>query len=199
MEKDYQNFVDRMGSFEMDLSLEDIGEDEDIQHHGVKGMRWGVRRPVGSNGLVIKSAKSVGREVGNVRKLSKLEDKSDEQIRSEVNRIRNENELRRLSSGMPTKSKREIKKVYKDRANLTDDELKVKIDRLRLEDSLRREVKNSILPPKRKQLANSQIKKLADMGAKAIEKRGETMRQTPGEITAGIILKQVASSKNLIK
>lgn len=48
MEKDYEEFVKRMGSFEMELELEPEKElkhsvHEILEHHGVKGMKWGVR------------------------------------------------------------------------------------------------------------------------------------------------------------
>ena len=43
MDDDYINFVKRMGSFEESLDgfLDDRGDDE-LKHHGVKGMKWGV-------------------------------------------------------------------------------------------------------------------------------------------------------------
>ena len=52
MEKDYENFVQRMGSFEMDLDdmfsdnevLKHYAQDKFLVHHGVKGMKWGVRK-----------------------------------------------------------------------------------------------------------------------------------------------------------
>lgn len=45
MNKDYKNFVERMGSFENELSI--VNE---IKHYGILGMRWGRRRgPSSSN------------------------------------------------------------------------------------------------------------------------------------------------------
>lgn len=38
--KDYENFVKRMGSFEMELPEH---KDEELAHYGVLGMRWGRR------------------------------------------------------------------------------------------------------------------------------------------------------------
>ena len=47
---DYDEFAKRMGSFDMELSLDDIGEDipkpKELKHYGVKGMKWGVRKSV---------------------------------------------------------------------------------------------------------------------------------------------------------
>lgn len=43
MEKDYDEFVQRMGSFDMVLG-EDQEVQEELKHFGVKGMKWGVRR-----------------------------------------------------------------------------------------------------------------------------------------------------------
>ena len=40
MDKDYLNFLERMGSFGMELG----DQSDEIEHHGVKGQRWGVRK-----------------------------------------------------------------------------------------------------------------------------------------------------------
>ena len=41
--KDYENFVARMGSFDMDLTTPETDQDV-LNHFGVKGMKWGVRK-----------------------------------------------------------------------------------------------------------------------------------------------------------
>ena len=44
--KDYENFLERMDSVDwtIDESMLDNDVEEVIEHHGVKGMKWGVRR-----------------------------------------------------------------------------------------------------------------------------------------------------------
>ena len=44
--------------------------EEAIEHYGIKGMKWGVRRPVGSDGLIKKTsnaAKSVGDRAKDIK------------------------------------------------------------------------------------------------------------------------------------
>lgn len=44
-DKDYENFIARMGSFNDTLDLED--KDESLQHYGIPGMKWGKRKAAG--------------------------------------------------------------------------------------------------------------------------------------------------------
>ena len=62
--------------------------DRVLSHHGVKGMRWGVRR----------SRKQLARSAG-AQKRKSVKDLSDEELRKAVNRMNMEQQYTRLSSG----------------------------------------------------------------------------------------------------
>lgn len=59
--------------------------DEYLEHYGIKGMKWGVRRPVGKNGRVKKSA------------LPKASELSDQELREAVNRMNLEKQYNALA------------------------------------------------------------------------------------------------------
>lgn len=121
MDKDYQNFVDRMGSFEDDL---DITEDhlgiyhsnnkkivtrnrsaltntnDEVKHFGIKGMKWGRHKAVNAN-TIGKSAKlgqdiaSLGQTVNrtgfNKKTLKEAKRLSDDDLKQLTNRLNLEN------------------------------------------------------------------------------------------------------------
>ena len=61
--KDYENFVARMGSFDMELTPTETDQDL-LNHYGVKGMKWGVRknRPEGVSRRTNRQAKKDAEE-----------------------------------------------------------------------------------------------------------------------------------------
>ena len=58
--KDYENFVARMGSFDMELTPTETDQDL-LNHYGVKGMKWGGGDYIRQNGS--KAVSKVGTEI----------------------------------------------------------------------------------------------------------------------------------------
>lgn len=186
----------------------------ELEHYGIKGMRWGVRRTPPPGGTITDKLKgrakakaqssktvakknktgnlaSVKREVSNAKKLKDLKGKTNEQLRGEADRVRNENNLRRLAKNSE----------YRKRANLSDGELKSRVERLQLEQNLKQEVKNSILPKERKKQVNSLISSAADMTMKSFTNTNGDFSPT-GNPTADILLREslkYAKSNNVVK
>lgn len=145
---DYKEFVKRMGSFDMELSLEDIGEeagqneDKPLKHYGIKGMKWGVRRPKGTNGRVVKkpnALKRAGERVKDEYKSMQREAKWSKEpvttydetvLKSKLERISAENKLKSYGT----------RKEYIRRANVSDEDLKKRVSRLELEHRFKTEV-----------------------------------------------------------
>lgn len=126
-----------------------MGQYEIIQHHGVKGMRWGVRKvynnfktKMSNKRIKIEKGgnnkKNTDKEIiksskGSVRKIKRM---TDDEIRQKIERLNIENNLKRLSSNLRD---RQSRKIYKQRKLYTNDELTKLNNRLQLEDTLRQQ------------------------------------------------------------
>lgn len=99
---------------------EEVGEDHILQHYGIKGMQWGVRRPRGSDGRVKGSGKKG--ESADRQKLNKTQKKAkksgvgsltNNEIQQATNRINLE---MKYSSLNPSKGRQVLSSVAKGTA-----------------------------------------------------------------------------------
>lgn len=115
--------------------------DDVLQHFGVKGMRWGVRKSTSGGarkpGIVKRGKERIKDEIGSMKReksWTKIEKRlnslSDTELTAVGDRLRNENSLKRLSS----------RKEYLKRASVPDDVLKKRVARLQLEANFGKQV-----------------------------------------------------------
>lgn len=118
---------------------------ESLQHSGVKGMRWGVRKqPKASSGKVTIKERlgSLKRERQWKKVLVEIDNLSNEEITSVTKRVSLENNLKRLSKQSPAASKKD-RQDYIKRADMDDEELSRKVTRLRAKDALTRSISDA--------------------------------------------------------
>lgn len=141
---------------------------DELQHHGIKGMRWGVRRKRTSSPKPKRvSKRQKKKEALEVLEASK---KRSKQWRSDFNK----------------------------RAQLSDAELKKRVDRLRLENEFDRLSKEAIkdIPKKKKGL--EQIKKLSNMKIpKFVKDDDDNLSLSNGTTTIGDIVADQALKQAL--
>ena len=90
-----------------------------LYHHGVKGMKWGIRRtPAQLGHITRKSTKKKRSVVTSTKKKTKsISEMTDEEIRQRINRLSLENDLRRLQPRQQTSRGRAfVNTIAKDMA-----------------------------------------------------------------------------------
>ncbi len=131
--------------------------DEFLQHHGVKGMKWGVRRnsnrPGGADGKPdakdVKGRNKIGKHLDSWKRerdwskaLKNLDKMSTKDINSLSKRIQLENDLKRLSKAKGVGSSKD-KQDYLNRAKMSEQELSRKVVRLRAKENLSRNIREA--------------------------------------------------------
>lgn len=98
MDRDYKNFVDRMGSSEEVIDLTPI--ESELKHYGVLGMKWGHRKGVNAStvGAAARTGQSVaalGQTVNrtgtNTKALKTAKKLSDKELKDLASRLELEN------------------------------------------------------------------------------------------------------------
>ena len=144
-----------------------------LQHVGVKGMKWGVRKSRKSKdrasettpkpkSTLRKYVDSNRRELGMRKMLKDVDTLPDAEVVRRVNRVRNENDFRRAidnTAFVNNKRRKQLREEYFNRENMSDSELQERVRRLNLEDNLRREVVRASKP--QREAANKLIKSVS--------------------------------------
>lgn len=102
-----------------------------LQHHGIKGMKWGVRRnpeqlqrmqkQIDTASGIVKEAKNIDSSVSNIRSTGKKTDLSkmtDKELQEKVNRMNLERQFSQLSSGKVSKGEQYVKNTLEVAGNV---------------------------------------------------------------------------------
>lgn len=106
-------------------------ENNTLQHHGIKGMKWGVRRTpeqlsrmkgrIDTTSGIVKEAKNINDSVSNIRsttsKKPDLSKMTDQELRDRVNRMNLEQQFSQLSSRKISKGEQYVKNTLEIAGN----------------------------------------------------------------------------------
>lgn len=149
----------------------------ELEHSGVKGQKWGVRRRTAAGIRAVKGevklrGQSVARENSWAKKdISKM---STKELQRNANRARLENELKRHARGT---GRREVKRDYLNRKDLTTEDLQSKVRRLNLEREFNKQAS---------QATRSQIKMAQDI------MKSMASDPTPTGVATGVLAGQLS-------
>ena len=141
--------------------------EEYLEHFGVKGMKWGVRKSDSSNrvkktkkpNIVGESVKSIKRESDWAKKSKNARSLSDAELKRAVERLKNENAIKRNThnkmSTLTDRANKENRKIYRERAKYSDEDIKKIAKRINLEAEFRKQA--SVAAPWKRKLAKEAI------------------------------------------
>lgn len=95
-DKDYADFVARMGSFDDVINVDDDDE-EDLKHYGILGMKWGVRKGKASGAAPVKE-----------RRMSNAE------LKARIKRLQLESQYETLVTANTKTTREKVERVVKD-------------------------------------------------------------------------------------
>ena len=183
------------------MELEEL-LDTQLQHFGVKGMKWGVRKSRTSKdrasettpkpkSTLRKYVDSNRRELGMNKMLKDVDTLPDAEVVRRVNRVRNENDFRRAidnAASVDRKRSKQLREEYFNREKLSDAELQERVRRLNLEDNLRREVVRASKP--QREAANKLIKSVSTQAIGMYTDPTTKIFTATGNVAADMVIKE---------
>ncbi len=86
----------------------------ELWHHGIKGQKWRVRRFQNKDGSYTEAGKRRADREGKRNDVKNRGTLSDAQLRSKINRLKMEKELRELTDQEVNSGRRQVQKILKD-------------------------------------------------------------------------------------
>ena len=85
----------------------------ELKHHGILGMKWGVRRYQNADGSLTQAGKKRAQRDNLSANKKRVKEMSDDELRKAVNRLNMEKQYSQLSNSNINKGKRYVDKLIK--------------------------------------------------------------------------------------